>query len=542
MQGNSSVQKPSSGLQEFLRLLPVVGLLWLFVFIRVHSVENLAYFVDELRHIGRAKIVWSFSDIDISTTPHKFLVYYWIGLFGPPDHLPGWVSRTAVALYTPLGAAGTFILAKTLFSRRVALWSLAVITIFPFMFFYDRLALSDPLASPLVAITAWWSIITLRHPTRRNGAILGLLATFMLIAKVLTGPMLILPIAAALFLSPTPFRWRQPWRPQLEKTWQRYREVALVAAAVLVVIWVIILGFYAIRTLTSNEPSSPIVNPYLYHSAGPLYNLGRVVVILHYLWGAVLVALMAISIGILARRRPYTLLFLLSGILPLWFALVVIAKEFTTRYLTLTGQLWVVLIVGGLWLLKDELAGWLQKQAPGLRVLAWLPFALVIIWMAAFGARFWWTLIDQPLDLRLPDRDAHEYFGNQTGYALRDLMLDVAQMDNISRNSDVPVLVGETRNCSLNVYNIPGDTPLKLECTVYSVRHSDEWPTKEQRMNHINASLAKYGDVYMMIERFDTWEDLINESMINGDLEFLRRYERPFDGVPVELYIVHPRE
>lgn len=532
----------SSGLHQFLRLLPVVGLVWLFFFPRAHAVENMAYFIDELRHIGRAQIVWSFKDIDISTTPHKFLVYYWIGIFGPSEHLPGWLSRTAVALYTPIGAAGTFALAKTLFSRRTALAALLLLGFFPFMFFYDRLALSDPLASPLAVLVAWWSIKMIQKPSDKRAIGLGILASLMLIGKVITGTILLMPVTAALFLSPYRLEWGQEWRPQLKKLWLVYGRAALITAGTVVVIWGVILGFYVIRTIVSPTPSSPIVNPYLYQSAGPIHNVERVLAIFRYLWGPLLIGLMAVSIGILGRRYPYRLGYLLSGIVPLWIIMILVAKELTTRYLTVTGQLWVVLMVGGWGVLGDELAQRLNKHGSGWgQALRWLPLGVILVWVLSFALPFWSTLVDDPLQLEIPTRDQHEYFRNQTGYGIRDLMLDVSKMENISQNSDVPVLVGEVRNCSLMLFHIPDNTPLKLECSVYSTRHSDEWPELEKRMSHFNTALETYGAVYMMVERFAEWPKLIDEEALQGEMTLLGVYERPFEGIAIELYRVEKK-
>ncbi|MBI5930237.1 MAG: hypothetical protein HY862_13075, partial [Chloroflexi bacterium] len=96
---SQSSSRPS-GIQIFTRLLPMIGLLWGFFLLRAHMIDvHMAYFIDELNHVSRAQVVWSFSDIQISTTPSKFLLYYYIGLFDLPNYLPGWLARTPVAMF-----------------------------------------------------------------------------------------------------------------------------------------------------------------------------------------------------------------------------------------------------------------------------------------------------------------------------------------------------------------------------------------------------------------------------------------------------------
>jgi hypothetical protein len=67
---------------------------------------------------------------------------------------------------------------------------------------------------------------------------------------------------------------------------------------------------------------------------------------------------------------------------------------------------------------------------------AFISTAIILIWGIGFGGRFWRTLINDPIHLELPDRDQHEYFRNQTGYALQDVVEDVSELPMISENSD----------------------------------------------------------------------------------------------------------
>ena len=220
--------------------------------------------------------MWSFSDIEVSTTPHKFLLYYWLGLFDLPLHLPGWLARTAVVIFSLLGAAGTYALGRHLLSQTVGLLSLFFLSLFPFMLFYDRLALADPLTSSLVVLVAWWSLIVARHPTRRYGVVLAMLITLMLAAKVLAGPIMLLPATAILLLGPKRLVWRRNILKQIPPILRYYRRPALTAIYIVGGIWALIFGFYAIRTdFGRTQDTSPIVHSYLYNTAGYVKTIER---------------------------------------------------------------------------------------------------------------------------------------------------------------------------------------------------------------------------------------------------------------------------
>lgn len=542
-----STNHSPKGYHQFFHLMPIVLLLWLYLFIRVHAIDTLPYFVDELRHVGRSNVVWSFSDIDVSTTPHKFFLYYWLGLFDLPLHLPGWLARIAVGVFCLIGAASTYALGRRLFSQTVGLLSIFFLSLFPFMFFYERLALSDPLTSSLVALLAWWSLVVAYHPTRRHAIILGIIITLMLAAKLLAVPLMLLTATAILFLGPKRLVLGKNIKKQVQDILRHYRLPALTAIAIVGTVWGLILIFYAIRTdFGQKQDVSPIINSYLLWPAGYSNNLQRIDEAMTYLWGIVLTIVVGVAIIGLLFRHTRQFLYLASGIIPLWWALVAIAGQLSTRYLTLAGHLWVVLIVAGLVSTEDFLKSRISMPAlksPRFRY-AFLSSTVLVIWCLGFGGRFWQTLITDPTQLELPPRDQHEYFRNQTGYALQDVLKDVADLPTISANSDYPILVGLVRNCSFLPHYIPENVHVNVKCSVYSYFHRDEWPPIEKRMQHLNKMLDTYGSVYLVMEIFeaDPKSPLIDMDMVNGELDYQRTYERPFDGIPVELYIVHPSE
>ncbi|NJL95621.1 MAG: hypothetical protein HC915_18775, partial [Anaerolineae bacterium] len=124
--------------------------LWAVWALRAHHILALPGFVDESLHILRAQVVFQFSDPVASFLPRKLLLYYYLGLFGLQDHNALWLARQAVALLAPLGAALSFALAWRMTRHFGA--ALAVVWLYalsPFLAFFERMALADPLVSVL---------------------------------------------------------------------------------------------------------------------------------------------------------------------------------------------------------------------------------------------------------------------------------------------------------------------------------------------------------------------------------------------------------
>jgi 4-amino-4-deoxy-L-arabinose transferase-like glycosyltransferase len=556
---NYSVKRASSrphsttGLHKFIRLLPIISLLLGFLFLRTYRIDEVfPYFVDELRHIERGRTVWSFQDLRISTTPGKFLLYYWLGLFDLPRHEPGWISRTAVALFSMLGAAGTFALARQLFDRRVALLALVLLVGLPFMMFYERLALSDPLAASTTVLVAWWSLVFARNPRPKHGLILGLLVSGMLAAKILSAPLVILPGVAIFLFSPHwQFEQNRPIRPQIRQFINIYGRGTLYAMAITGLIWGVLILLYVLRGVIAPDQTAPIVDRYLYEGVRRTTGASQVATpwelwytnwwrfeqILYYMWGPILILLGLISAWFMYHRYPRQALFL--GIAPLiiWGLVIFSAGQLTTRYTILPGHLAIIVLSAGIWSLQEVLRQHLRQTW-----LAQAPLLAVVIWGISFSTPFYANLVQEPQSLDIPERDEWEYFSNQTGYGLRDALLDIAEMPAISEGSDLPIVFGMVRNCSFLPSHIPAETPIQILCT----EEGDDWartdyPDRHLSIRKIEQLARRYDRYYLILEELEH-NSLLSKWEVDVQFQYITTYERPFDGVDVNLYIVWPRQ
>lgn len=525
--------KHSAGLHKFSNLFPVILLMWIFLYWRVHLIDvNMPYFIDELNHINRSRIVWTFSDLHVSTTPGKFLLYYYLGLFDLPPNLPGWVARTATTLLSVIGAAGTYALAKTLFSRNTGLLALILLSVFPFMLFHERLTLSDPLTASFGVIMVWWSIHFARQPSLHRANILGTMICFMLLGKILAGPLVFMPLAAILLFGHTPYKWTSNPIPQLRSAWTNYRPYLMRVFWINVGVWGILLTFYVGRGLIDPDNTNPIVDDYIYTPQDRVSqlegNVQHMWEVFRDLWGGGLGILSLLAIPLLLWKQRKTGLYLLGGIGILWIPLFIMAARPNSRYLTIVGHLWIVLVAGGVYVAWQLIK---QIDVPRQRLALSAPIVFLLIWAFGFGANFSRTLITAPAEVSLPEAELNGYYRNFTGFALRDGLNYVASQQPISDNTDEIVMVGMTRACNFLPYHIadPATLNLHIECL-----------ERETKFMDLSRIFAEYGEVYAVWEQLEQPTRIIDPRWVQGRMIWLKTYERPHDGITVEVYRIIP--
>lgn len=529
-----------SGIRVFVRLLPMIGLLWIFFGLRIYHIEGwLPDFIDEILHVDRARIVWKFTDLQTSTTPSKFLLYYYLALFDLQPHDPLFVARSAVAIISMLGAVGTFALARTLFSRTAGLYALIIVAFFPLLLFHEKMALTDPLAAIFVVLVAWSSVLLAKRPTYRRAMLVGVSLNLMLAAKLLTGTILALPIAAILFFSPQPFQIDRSWVKQGFAFWKTYRPYLLRVGIVVGFVWAIIMGFYVGRGLTNPDATGPIIDDYLYAGvAGDLgndnfyisttdvieLNLRQINEIFRYFWGYILVIVLVITLPLLLWRYPYATLFLVGGVLLVWVPVSIIAAKPNSRYFSLVVHLAIVLTAGGLAAAQTELS---RRVKP----LTLLPSIVLGLWVITFGFPFFSQMIDDAAQLELPYYEIRGYYRNLSGYAINDALEETSTLPHISRNSDKPVIYGSIRACRFMGYRVSAATFEKIVLLC----HDESGLLANQ---YLNESLATYGSIYLLQEDIPKYQP--DRHSVNGRLQFIKSYLRPHDGVMVSLYVVYP--
>lgn len=539
----SPTRPTTNGLQLLAQLLPIIVIIWVHLFLRWHHVgESMPYFIDEVRHVERARIVWTFQDIDTSTTPSKFGTYYWLGLFALPQYADPWLARVPIALFTALGVAGTFALGKFLFGYRGGLLAIVITTIWPFLIFFERMALTDPFAATLAVVTVWWSLVFAKYPNQRRALLLGVWINLMLAGKLLTVMLLIVPPLAIILFGKHPLVLQKPLWPQLRQIWHYYRPYLLRIGIVVGTVWTALLGFYQIRKWLYPD-TRIIVQNYLYMDSlrGDAFyvpqNLERAGQVLYYYWSILLAGLAGLAIIVLWTQRWRILTLLMASILPLWVFLIAVAKELSTRYVTIVAHLIAVTIAGGILLFwQSNFNRWIR----------YVPSGVLAIWGLIFALPTSLMIISQPERITLPERDTIEYFQNNTsGYEVEEALTFVAENGDAPRLADDPVVMAALRICDLDpnyLMSEPIRDDIEVQC---QPRYPGDSITDvfHKRYDWINATAADYDVSYLVIERHESQADpiVLEPDRVIGYVGRIARFERPHDGTPIEVYEIRTR-
>ena len=155
-----------------LFLLPVVIILLHFG-LRIMNSDVQAAYVDEGFHITRAMRVWDFAENPGRFAHGKVLLYFWLGLFEGSNTsttiLP--VARMAMAIFSVITASTLFLLARRFAGYWAGILVLLLYAFNPLVVFYERMAMADPLASGLLALTIWRSLVFVEAPHPATGCL-----------------------------------------------------------------------------------------------------------------------------------------------------------------------------------------------------------------------------------------------------------------------------------------------------------------------------------------------------------------------------------
>lgn len=526
-----------------------IGALLLLAFgIRAHLIEAIPPFNDESLHIGRAENV--FTDRDTALTPYKTLVYFWVGAFQPERPESIFLGRTVVSMFALLGLAGTYATGRLLFGRWAATLALSFAVFSPFMIFFDRLLLSDPMTSALAMLMIWSSIILARRPATCGRycplAIgVGVLGFLLVMAKTIGLPLLAMPTIAILLYSngavPENYRFktRRDWAIQRVLA---YRERLLTVYVTFFLCFVPSIMHLVERTVTGQYVT--IVNNNLVlglaEDRSPpevfidnLVKVWDVNLTLHgtLLWLAIIVALAA-----LLWLRMRAGLYLFVGILLAWSMSVVLGAELSTRYM-MPGTLPMFVVLGGA---AHTLIQRIGSTASIQRLLRSATIAVTGLWVLLFAAPFINNAWHEPTTLALPERDEWEYFTNfSSGYGLVDAADDFYELERAEPSGRVNV-IGLVGSChQIRLYVIDARTedsgPIWLTCPAFG------WSGENLMIvaDDIRARMATESTVYLLIEPeipfFDP-EDL--RPLWNW--EVIERYKRPNGGMEIVLYHITP--
>jgi hypothetical protein len=377
-----------------------VCLLLIHFFMRTHNILSLEPYVDEGAHLTRAAEIWDFSTHPAQFANGKLLLYFWLGLFDGPPSTNLAAGRLSISLFSMLTAATLCLLGRWVWERRTGLLALAIYAVLPYAFFFERMALADPIAAGFAVLIAWRGLVFARRYTLREGLIVGLLLGLASMAKLTMALLPLLPVGAALLV--------HDWKTGITGYVRRYAPGLITAALVVVVMWLPIL----IPAYFAQQAGNPFVlvdefniqrdDPFA--PDGPVDYLRQVLPLLAeftspaYLIGAGLALLMAWF----SRKKSwaaYLSLWLLAIALPL----VIAARVVTARYLMPVTAPMTLLLAAGL--------TYLWNRLPAVKVVLAGACAL---WLVTFAVPFANTA---PADLPLTSFNDFDF---QSGFLTAD--------------------------------------------------------------------------------------------------------------------------
>ena len=401
------------------QLVLIVVLLAAQFLLRTYQPLKQPAFVDENYHVRRGEIAYDFDRNPVEFSNGKLLFYYWLGLFAPHGDSALAVGRLAVALFSLITSAAIMALARALFGRAAMVPALALYALAPYAVFFERMALADPFAGGLAALTAWQSVRLARaeSPSRACGALVGLLVAVTTFAKLTTAPIAALPLAAGIFYSDVtlPPRNRTAIKHWAGLLWRRYRRAWIPAALVIVMLWGLFLAGMAAYKLSGEQPK--FFTQHLVDEPGASSVADNIEDTIDaasdYLSAPVVITLFLFTL-LLLWQHPASGRFLLVWLLALWLPTTIFGSPVQTRYLMAGIPALAVIFGGGMVTLS---------RLSNRRVIDGLLAALLIAWAALYAMPFGWRAMTDPASLPLPRNDTYSYLsGPYAGWGTREAL------------------------------------------------------------------------------------------------------------------------
>lgn len=375
-------------------------LIWL---TRLIAITSFPPFIDETLHIHGSEQVYT-DNVLANADLGRQLTFWWLAVFQPHASSPIWLGRVATLLVVLPGVAAMMSIGKSAGKTPGMLLAGMFYLFSAYHYFFDRLALADPVSAAAVSLALYFASRLSRRAKRADALLTGVLLFVAVGAKVSALPYLGIPVAAAISLWPRGRTWKQQ---------ARWLAIALVTALGLIAAFVIVLRLfkqdYLLNSvaygLTSRGGQSL---DQFFSPQRLLANAGNTLALISVYLGPVVVALLVCALLIrVARRRFYLPLCLIGPLFVIWASPV---QE--SRFLVLPVSL--LLLIGAI-----VLADILRNQP---RVVQTLALAAVLIWGLRQWLPFAITEASNPAALPLPQADFAQYvYSDASGFGFAEV-------------------------------------------------------------------------------------------------------------------------
>lgn len=512
----------------------VVLLLLVQFWLRAHHPTQLPFFWDENRHMVRAEAITQ-GGHPAENSHGKFLLYAWLAPFHINTERSAalHISRSAVALFSLLGAATLYTLTRRLFGRDAALVAVGFYALAPFALFYERMVLADGLAAALGALTAWQSIRLASQPTHRRAMWVGVFAALAVMAKLtMTFSTVLMPVLAAFLMGSHPAATVQTWREWLVTRWKRYWWYWVTAGIAFVVMWLPTLipaliegrsGHYYVLVDRSLVDTSVFST-----NDGNRYTefFNQISTLL----SSLMVVILASAIVLGLWRLPRPTLFGLAWLLLIWVPNLLLVWRTQTRYLMPGVYALAFLLATGIAACRTIP---IVQQRP--RILP-LDIAIgMVVWGVGFALPFATTAANNAAELRMPRWDNRDYYqAPWNAYGLLPALQYLDQQGEPSADGRVHV-VGVAWMCDfMDLYRYQR---ISLTCT--EVKDYDGTPYHPLWEEVVEAAQAQQ-PLYLLLEQHRKTLEIPQIPFAEPSLswEKVAAFQRPKDGLWVTVWQV----
>jgi hypothetical protein len=476
------------------RLPSVILLLLIYAFTRLHHLLALPLFIDESFHIETAQ--QALRGHVLASATHGRLLRVWLNaILGPNPPAAGWVTRAGTVLIGLTGAAAFYALARGFASHRAGLIAIALWIGAPYLVFYERMALADPLLGAVSVVAVWAAWNMLQTGFYWWGVGLGAILALVILAKASGVVWLPLPVVALVLAGAL------PWRKRLALGTLAYGTLVLLWAPLALVMRWKGYDYFGLASVfvggkTEGLPQRVWDNVSSVWHVDVAY-LGLFAVLAAFLGGVYWMF-----------KRPRTALFALMALGMGGGGAIVFGDRLNSRY-AFNQVVWVLLplAVGS--------ALFIERRP------RWQPviYAGIAVWIALLCAPFGWIAWNHPADLPLYGNDLREYITYEaSGYG-------TTEIGQILKHAQEPLpVLGFVANCqTLQLAAYPQD----VTCPTINW----DGTSQAQLMRQAEAWAAR-GPLYVVGESL-TYIDL---SGLPQPYTIIATIERPGGTLPVSLY------
>ncbi len=506
---------PPDRTRRFLRLLPIIILMLVYLFSRLYRVLVYPPFIDESVHIQWAQDVYS-GHLLTGAANGRLLALWWMSGFQLWGDATLWLGRVSTILTGLLSVAVVYSLSRYFASRFAGLLAVALYILAPYLFFHERLTLTDIHVATWGLIAVWLCVRFVARGRSLDAPLSGLAIAATLAAKA-TGIMLVI-VPAVVLVTLIPLA-----------QWRKLARGLMLSYGVFGLLWGPFYLFLRLRNWNYFSVATSVVgtNDTEGVLGRLLGNLQQAISIdVTYLTAGFLVILALAGAYLIVRRWRIGLCLATVSILPV-MALLLFATKVNGRYILFHVPFLIVWLSVGL----VTLAADLQRRFRLPDLVATTAIAgLVLVWAFDFALPFVAGITHDPASVTLPAIDRSEYVSSDSsGFALDQ----VAQtLTTYAAKSNRPLrVVGLLANCLGLSHEIVASSGIVVECPYITYTGSEQ----SNLAALVNKRAAESGtDLWLVSEN----SSYISLEGITVPYQKITSFDRPDHLVRITLYHV----